>query len=72
MPGNHEYQTANAAGYYGYFGAAAGDPAKGSYAHDLGAWRVLKLTLHPTSYDFQLVPVAGRTYTDSGTGIPCH
>src|SRR5215213_6818558 len=28
-PGNHEYNTLNATGYYGYFGAAAGDPAKG-------------------------------------------
>lgn len=27
--GNHEYQTADAAGYYGYFGSRAGDPAKG-------------------------------------------
>ena len=197
VPGNHEYQTAGAAGYYGYFGAAAGDPAKGYYAYDLGAWRiyalnselvhgagstqeqwlradlaahtgttcvaaywhrprfssgdhgsdssfsafwqalydynaelvlvghdhnyqrfapqtaggarddarglrefvvgtggrsfyafptpitnteawntsthgVLKLTLHATSYDFQFVPIAGQTYTDSGTGVACH
>lgn len=197
VPGNHEYQTAGAAGYYGYFGSAAGDPAKGYYAYDLGAWRlyalnselphgagstqelwlradlaahtstacvaaywhrprfssgshgsdssfsafwqalydynaevvlaghdhnyqrfapqnasgarddarglrefvvgtggagfysfstpianteawnasthgVLKLTLHATSYDFQFVPIAGQTYTDSGTGVACH
>ena len=26
--GNHEYQTPDAAGYFGYFGAAAGDPDK--------------------------------------------
>jgi hypothetical protein len=41
--GNHEYQTANAAGYFGYFGAAAGDPAKGYYSYDLGAWHVVVL-----------------------------
>ena len=29
IPGNHEYQTSGAAGYYTYFGAAAGDPSKG-------------------------------------------
>jgi hypothetical protein len=29
---------------------------------------VLKLTLHPTSYDWEFVPIAGSTYTDSGTG----
>ena len=32
---------------------------------------VLKLTLHPTSYDWQFIPVAGETFTDSGTGS-CH
>jgi hypothetical protein len=32
---------------------------------------VLKLTLRPTSYDWQFVPVAGATFTDSGTGT-CH
>jgi acid phosphatase type 7 len=39
--GNHEYQTAFANGYYDYFGAAAGDPTKGYYSYDLGAWHVL-------------------------------
>jgi len=28
---------------------------------------VLKLTLHRTSYDWEFVPVAGRTFTDSGS-----
>ena len=28
---------------------------------------VLKLTLNPTSYDWQFVPVAGKTFTDSGS-----
>ena len=28
---------------------------------------VLKLTLHATSYDWQFVPVAGQTFSDSGT-----
>ena len=32
---------------------------------------VLKLTLHANSYDWQFVPVAGETFTDSGTGT-CH
>lgn len=42
-PGNHEYNTAGASGYYGYFGAAAGDPARGYYSYDLGAWHVVVL-----------------------------
>jgi hypothetical protein len=41
--GNHEYLTSGAGGYFGYFGAAAGDPAQGYYAFDLGGWRVLVL-----------------------------
>lgn len=43
-PGNHDYATVNAAGYYGYFGLAAGDPAKGYYSYDLGKfWHVVVL-----------------------------
>jgi hypothetical protein len=42
-PGNHEYQTASAAGYYQYFGGAAGDPAKGYYSFDVGSWHVIAL-----------------------------
>jgi hypothetical protein len=43
VPGNHDYNTRDAAGYYDYFGAAAGDPAKGYYAYDAAAWRVYVL-----------------------------
>jgi chitodextrinase len=43
VPGNHDYETAGAAGYYQYFGAAAGDPAKGYYSYDLGAWHLVAL-----------------------------
>jgi hypothetical protein len=32
-----------AAGYFRYFGAAAGDPSKGYYSFDLGAWHVVAL-----------------------------
>jgi hypothetical protein len=32
---------------------------------------VLKLTLDPTTYDWQFVPEAGKTWTDSGTDL-CH
>jgi len=41
--GNHEYLTDNAAGYFGYFGAAAGDPAQGYYSYDLGSWHMIAL-----------------------------
>ncbi len=42
-PGNHEYATANAQGYYDYFGMAAGDPTKGWYSFDLGGWHLVAL-----------------------------
>ena len=32
---------------------------------------VLKVTMHASSYDFEFVPVAGKTFTDSGVGT-CH
>jgi hypothetical protein len=41
--GNHDYNTPGAAGYYGYFGAAAGDPARGYHDAMLGAWHVIVL-----------------------------
>ena len=50
-PGNHEYNTLNATGYYGYFGAAAGDPAKGYYSYDLGAWHIVALNSNIANID---------------------
>ncbi len=50
--GTHEYTASeededdgngNGAGYFAYFGAAAGDPAKGYYSFDLGAWHIVVL-----------------------------
>jgi len=41
--GNHDYFTPLAEGYYDYFGAAAGDPTKGYYSFNLGAWHIVML-----------------------------
>ena len=41
--GNHEYRTSGASGYFGYFGAAAGEPGKGYYSSDRGAWHIVAL-----------------------------
>jgi acid phosphatase type 7 len=38
-----------------------------SQVRNANAYGVLKLTLHPSSYDWKFVPVAGQTYTDSGS-----
>jgi hypothetical protein len=42
-PGNHEYLTRDASGYFDYFGAAAGARGKGYYSFDEGAWHVVSL-----------------------------
>jgi hypothetical protein len=42
-PGNHEYYTSGATGYFGYFGSAAGDPSRGYYSYELGQWHVVVL-----------------------------
>jgi hypothetical protein len=42
-PGNHEYETAGAAGYFGYFGARAGAPSRGYYSYERGEWHVVAL-----------------------------
>ena len=44
-PGNHDYADSGsgAAGYFGYFGPLAGDPARGYYSFDLGAWHIISL-----------------------------
>jgi hypothetical protein len=43
VPGNHEYHTSGAQGYFDYFGALAGDRAKGYYSYDVGPWHVIAL-----------------------------
>lgn len=42
-PGNHEYHTEDAAGYFGYFGRRAGALGRGWYAYRLGSWQVIVL-----------------------------
>ena len=61
--GNHEYLThggsspstgcdasnTNAAGYYQYFGAQAGNPSQGYYSFDIGAWHLMSLNTQCSS-----------------------
>jgi hypothetical protein len=42
-PGNHEYHSDGASGYVRYFGTLAGDPKKGYYSYELGAWHIVVL-----------------------------
>ena len=55
----------------GFSHYALGTVAPNSLVRNADTFGVLKLTLRSGSYDWQFVPQAGRTYTDSGSGS-CH
>src|SRR5215207_3419931 len=42
-PGNHEYLTTGASGYFDYFGSAAGASGRGYYSYNRGDWHVVAL-----------------------------
>lgn len=48
-----------------------GAPEPNSELRNADTFGVLKLTLKPNSYDWQFIPVAGKTFTDSGSAT-CH
>ena len=48
-----------------------GTPIANSEVRSTGTFGVLKLTLSDGAYTWEFVPVAGKTFTDSGSGI-CH
>jgi hypothetical protein len=55
VPGGEDYLTSGGtdcqstpgAGYFQYFGAAAGDPTKGYYSYNLGQWHVVAINTAP-------------------------
>lgn len=47
-PGNHEYRSSNAAPYFAYWGARAGNGDRGYYSFDLGAWHLIALNSNLT------------------------
>jgi hypothetical protein len=48
-----------------------GTAARNSVVRNSSTYGILKLTLHPASYDWSFVPISGGGFTDSGTGT-CH
>lgn len=42
-PGNHDYLTPGASGYFDYFGTNAGPPGRGYYSYERGGWHVVSL-----------------------------
>jgi hypothetical protein len=54
-------------------GGASLTSSPGSTAPNSQVWNnnthgVLKLTLHPTGYDWEFIPISGQTFSDSGSG----
>jgi Calcineurin-like phosphoesterase len=43
VPGNHEYRTPGAAGYFDYFGERAKPRGRSYYSFDLGGWHLIAL-----------------------------
>lgn len=56
VPGNHEYYSPHAAGYYAYFGERAGTPQRGYYSLRKGDWLLLAMNsyLKPEDHAQQL------------------
>jgi len=52
-------------------GYSFGSPVANSQTRNDTTFGVLKLTLHGSSYDWEFIPVAGSTFTDSGSDS-CH
>jgi hypothetical protein len=48
-----------------------GDLAANSEVRHTGTYGVLRLELHPASYEWRFVPIAGEAFTDAGSGV-CH
>jgi hypothetical protein len=71
-PGNHEYleradrTTAN--GHFGYFGAAAGNPAEGYYSYEAGDWTVFALNTGVPEYT---IDGAGSAMRDDCYPVSC-
>lgn len=70
VPGNHEYYTAGAPGYYAYFGARAAQEQGGYYSVQLGKWHVIGLnsTLSGAAAEAQLAWVRNELARQAG---PC-
>lgn len=56
VPGNHEYYSPHAAGYYNYFGERAGTPQRGYYSVRAGHWLLIAMNsyLKPEDHAKQL------------------
>ena len=51
-PGNHDYETHQAAPYYKYFGDHAGPAGRGYYSYNLGNWHIISLNSNTNAYSW--------------------
>jgi hypothetical protein len=49
VPGNHEYRSGGAGGYFRYFGARSGPRGKGWYSFHVGRWHLIALNANCTA-----------------------
>jgi hypothetical protein len=60
-PGNHEYYSAGAQGYYDYFGALAGPDRRGYFSREVGSWHVVSLNSNLKALPAQQAQLAWLT-----------
>ena len=58
--GNHEYDPGTPQPYFDYFGKVAGDPTKGYYSYELGAWHIIVLNTGSTTVATELDSPQGQ------------
>src|SRR3954466_4510492 len=68
-PGNHEYLTSGASGYFGYYGANAGTASLGYYSYDVGSWHIVSLNSE-IGGSAQSGPIQGRQGDMAGPPNP--
>jgi acid phosphatase type 7 len=63
VPGNHEYGTPGAAGYFQYFGQAIANPGgtNGYYSFNVGSWHIVALNSNCTNSGCTNDPLPGGT-----------
>jgi hypothetical protein len=69
-PGTHEFNTTGGAGYFAYWGTAAGAAGKGWYSFDVGAWHVVALNSNCTIIGCDATSDQGRWLQDDLAAHP--
>jgi hypothetical protein len=76
VPGNHDYNTPGAAGYFQYFGEAAGRGGRSFYSFITGDWLVLmidsNIAVERGSEQFEFVRTESQRYAGLCTMVVAH